>query len=250
MYFSIRDRGDGYCLDNFVQALLWRPRPQTCTQQRRITHDAMGSRALPSWSWAGWLVPAEIEDTDTWSGYERGFHILKPFVLDESNVVCFDMTGGQVAPWKFEGEPCKIDPRDGIVLHLWVPVLSCVLRHDSNLPRWQGFDMYQILVGGNCIGQIELHDSFLLALRNQASSGNANDTLSKTASKLDLEGEWNVEMLLFWRQRKSTSTQRRGKMMLVRTVGEYKERMGLSEYVESEEDVFLDVNVYQHIKLI
>ncbi|KAL1600539.1 hypothetical protein SLS60_006925 [Paraconiothyrium brasiliense] len=278
MYFSVRDRGDGYILDNFVQALLWRPRPRSCTPHNRIPLNATGTSALPSWSWAGWLVPVDVEDTDTWSGWELRFSEMVPHIVNENNIQCHDSTGEDAARWPFEPEVCKISPLEGLVLHLWVPVLNCVLRRDPNRQREEGFNIYYNYVkwdrhGSHGVsdvdgktdksmppsvtliraGQIEIHDGFLPSITSNKRTPETEQGLSSVTGAHDLTAELHVQMLLFCRKKnlmKVSPMIRRARMMLVRSVGGFKERVALSEYCECHELVFNNADDYRHVKLI
>lgn len=84
----------------------------------RIRHDASGRRALPSWSWVGWsgAVLMNHVSVDKWAATLSAM---------DANNVKVDINGGK--PWPEEPSACKLDLKDGIVLHLWAPLLRCRL---------------------------------------------------------------------------------------------------------------------------
>lgn len=124
-------------MDNFTQALLWRARAGVCKPRDRIPLNVTVTSALPSWGWTGWLVPVDIEDTDTISGWHREFPELVPRLLNENNIQCTDSTGEDAARWPFNPEICKLSRFQGVVLHLWMSVSKCVLRRvQCTTQRW------------------------------------------------------------------------------------------------------------------
>jgi hypothetical protein len=268
VYLPVRDRGDRHCMDNFTQALLWRPRARSCAPQDRIPINATKTSALPSWSWTGWLVPIDIEDSDTWSRWNRGFPELVPRLLNENNIQCEDTTGEEAARWPFDPRVCKLSPTQGVILHLWLPVLKCVLRRESNITPIDGFRLYRIHIKepaydsdeeGHCggtndteiyVGQIVLHDDFVPTLADTTTRLETDKHSSGTPSALIQEDKLDVEMLLFCRKPADHTSQRRGRLMLVRRFEEHMERVALSHYCECEDQTLSFLYTYQHIKLI
>ena len=109
------------------------------------------TQALPSWSWVGW------------SGVVRsapGPQFTRISVMDEANIGA-DLKHYETFP--DTAKPYNLSPREGIVLHLWAPILRCKLAEikppgdHHKPPRTHSY--YSITPE---TGRLEVLDGFLL----------------------------------------------------------------------------------------
>jgi hypothetical protein len=107
----------------FGNALFWR----SCLPLRkadRIKLSALGTRALPSWSWSGWSCGV-ITPRESILGF-------RTITLNENNIqVVNGENFGRVLSlpkWPYEPECSPLTPVQGMVMHLWLPLIKCELE--------------------------------------------------------------------------------------------------------------------------
>lgn len=120
--------------NRFRESLLWRPIDGPLRAASRIRYNCTGTRALPSWSWAGWVVAV------TMSYFAVSDTYVEPVVMDHVNVkVDTDVFrtsrkdtdwSRSIGPrwWPFKPQPCQVNSRDACVLHLFTHLFQGELR--------------------------------------------------------------------------------------------------------------------------
>ena len=66
--------------------------------------------------------------------------------------------------WPFDPQSLPYSTSEGVVSHLWAPLLECVLRAEQNIEqasRGQGSTRFSIPFKGATLGQITVHNGFL-----------------------------------------------------------------------------------------
>jgi hypothetical protein len=94
-------------------------------KSHRIRYNKSKSRLLPSWSWVGWSGKVKSMDNIV----EKSYKSLS--IMNETNIRV-DMEISE--PWPYEPIVCDSTLKQGVVLHLWAPVLRCRLVLDGPEP--------------------------------------------------------------------------------------------------------------------
>lgn len=110
----------------FWHALQWCSR-NDLKSYPRIEHNARASRAIPSWTWAGWVG-------DTYYGIhapskEKLEEAYEVTMVDSANLVVrtrSDLTYWD--RWPFEPEPCELSSNPGVTVHMWAKCVFCYVH--------------------------------------------------------------------------------------------------------------------------
>lgn len=122
----------------FLQSLLWDSRDGSLAPSARVRQNCTGTRALPSWSWSGWVAAVRMSPSEKYA--------IRPTVMDHVNVrVDHDLYTWKRKPdiretppspwWPFEPQSCQVDSRDACVLHLYTHVFHGEVRPVSTSLR-------------------------------------------------------------------------------------------------------------------
>lgn len=219
---------------SFGRCLHWQPVARSSNHCVRIRHNAAKTQGLPSWSWVGWLGEVEVQDV-------RSPCFLYPRALDRANIKVVNPP--DQAQWPYEPQPCNLTPEEGVVLHLWAPVLRCKLTPVDSLTNEsmenETYRRYYITLP---FPSRTIYDQPQIIVDNEFALAAVEDTLHEFVALGSWEfGYVNPGMAFIWD----------GDFMLVQRQGngEFVERIALSKRVYGLFGL-KDEFKYEHVKLI
>ena len=121
LFYIMASREDQSPCHPFGASLLW-DSDEPVRIIDRIEHNAMKTRALPSWSWVGWFCCVNFPKVE--------IPKFAPTVLDETNIRCDDHHPNRCWDWPYRPIPRKIAIDKAFVLHLWLPITELRLMRN------------------------------------------------------------------------------------------------------------------------